>query len=227
MTEQEILYSLLEVIRNSEITEDDKTTEAFLRNLIHMYRADAIKDELTIADELYQTVEIPFLAKSKEKGFYESTRLPDILFNTNRGGIIVNDEYGRELPVVPKEEALLSQKSRFYQPLYIAYVQSNKLVIIANVKKLLTENPINRALIKTLEGVNPKIEINCILTNPNDSPSYDWRSTPFPFPGNKIAEMKQKILRREFGIMSEVKRDEIQNARADNIIYQDESKLYK
>lgn len=227
MTEHEIVYSLWEVIRDNAVSDDDKITEAFLRNLLYTYRADAIKDEYEISEEMYQTVRLSFVEAGAGSGVFESLNLPDVLYNRSRAGINLIDMYGQEVPIVSKEEAVITQKSRFWAPFYVAYMQSAKLVLKANLDKLDSANAMINDLLKTLRSRNPTIEANCILNKPTDAEGYDWKSTPFPFPGQKLAELKQKLLRREFAIMSEVKKDQIQNARADNVIYQDESKLYK
>lgn len=227
MTEQEIIYSILETIRNNEILDDDKTTESFLRNLLYAYRADAIKNDLDISEEVFQSFMLKFEKKDLNNGIFESINLPDIIYNIHRNGIVISDLYGTEVSIVPREEAIISQRSRFFKPLYVAYIQSQKMVLRANLKGLSQSNKLNNELLKTLVSDQPEIEISCILTNPNDSPGYDWKMNAFPFPSQKISSVKQKILRQEFGVMMEVKKDEIQNSRADNIIYQDESKLYK
>ena len=227
MTEQEIIYSLWEVIRDNAVSDDDKITEGFLRNLLYVYRADAIKDEYEISEEMYQSVSLFFSETISGNGIFESLNLPDILYNRSRAGINLIDMYGQEVPVVSKEEAVITQKSRFWAPFYVAYMQSPSLIIRANLLKLTHADAMINDLLNTLRSRHPIVKVSCILNNPTDAENYDWKKTPFPFPGQKIAELKQKLLRREFSIMSEVKKDQIQNARADNVIYQDESKLYK
>ena len=40
MTEWEIIYSLLETIRDNEINDDDKMSVDYLRHILYSYRAD-------------------------------------------------------------------------------------------------------------------------------------------------------------------------------------------
>ena len=227
MTEQEIIYSLLETIRNSEINDDERMTEAYLRNILYTYRADALKGMHDVSEEVFQEFSLKTVLEQNSSGIFHSTNLPDIIYDVSRYGILIYDLYGTELPVTSKEEAVNSQKRRFYTPKYIAFIQAGKLTIQANLKLLETSGDIENSLLNLLNTNDSVIKISCVLTDPSKGDGYNWRESNFPFPSVKTNTLKQNILRREFGIMYEVKKDEIQNARADNIIYQDESKLYK
>ena len=216
MTETEIIYSILEIVRNSEVTIDEKMTEDFLRHLIYTYRADAIEKTVDISEELFQPYYLQF---EKTKNFYEA-ELPDILYMNQRMGISFSN-WGLEVPITSKEEALISQKSKFHKAEVIGFVQHKKLKLIINQSST-TQNLINQ-----ISYQDKTIEISCILAEPNVALNYDPDVDIFPLDKARLATMRYNLLRREFGVMVEMKKDEIQNARADNIIYQDESKLYK
>lgn len=223
---------MLETIRNLEINDDERMTELYLRNLLYTYRADALKDTEYITEEVYQDFGVEFFML--KDGYFQSTFLPPIIYNSHNSGISIYDYYGTEVPVSSKEEALNGSKRRFYNQPYSAYVNSGKLFIIANLKTIENADESTKNLLKRLIEMNDvfdmnkeKIQISCILVEPSAALDYDWKVSTFPFPAAKLNSLKQNILRKEFGIMFEVKKDEIQNARADNIIYQDESKLYK
>lgn len=224
MTEQKIIYSLLETIRNSEITDDERMTEAYIRQLVYDYRNDMLKDMYEISEELYQRYILKF---RKEGDVFVSDNLTGIIYDRSRFGIQIYDYGDIMLPVTSKEEALNAQKSRFYVPPYLAYIYNKKMSIIVNTEELSKLDSTRSTLNTLLNSPNSQIEISAILADPSQGIDYNWKTSPFPFFNKSIKSMRQNILRQEFGILSEVKKDEVQNARADNIIYQDESKLLK
>lgn len=222
-TEQKIIYELLETIRNSEITDDEKITEELLRQYLYDYRNNAIKNMYEISEEIYQQYKLIFNPAGNE---YVSNNLPDIIYDKSRFGISIHD-FNITLPVVSKEEALNAQKSRFYIPPYVAYIQNGKISVIVNSDALNKLDESKKYLKNLLSATNAEIQISCILADPSLGIGYDWKTSNFPLFASALKDVRQNILRQEFGIMQEVKKDEVQNARADDIIYQDESKLYK
>lgn len=222
-TEQKIIYELLETIRNSEITDDEKITERLMRQYLYDYRNDMIKNMYEISEEIYQRYALSFVA---ENGKYVSSDLPDIIYDRSRFGIQILD-FDVMLPVSSKEEAINAQKSHFYVPPYIAYISNGKISIIVNSDALDKLPESRKYLFNQISNPSAKVEINCILADPSKGIGYDWKTSIFPLFAVSVKTIRQNILRQEFGIMQEVKKDEVQNARADNIIYQDESKLLK
>lgn len=220
-TEQKIIYELLETIRNSENTDDDKMTERVLRQYLYDYRNAELKNLSEVSEEVFQKFTIDI---HKEGKYYVSGEFPDIIFDKSRYGISIFD-FDVILPVTSKEEALTAQKSRFYVPAYISYIDSEKLYIIVNSDALMKLDNDRQYLLNLLN--QRKLEIRCILSDPSKGTGYDWKKSKFPMMASSIKNIRQNILRQEFGIMQEVKKDEVQNGRADNIIYQDESKLLK
>lgn len=223
MTEEKIIYSIQETIRDNEINDDDKLTIAFLRNVLYAYRADALKDSMAFSEELFQPYKLSF---QKKGNIYEALNMPSIIYDQHRYGISVLN-FGVELSITSREEALNSMKGKFFNPPYVSFFTNQKLTIVANENVLKNTNTNNIALYGILNSPKPQLEINAVLVNPSQGEGYDWKKSNFPLNAQKISSIKQGILRREFGIMMEVKKDDVQNSRADRIIYQDESKLYK
>lgn len=223
MTEQEIVYGILETIRAFEITDDEKITEAVLRNYLSNYRNEDIKNVFEISEEYYQNIDITF---KKENDMFVSTSIPGIIYERGRIGISISDFKGT-IPVTSKEEALNARRSKMYRPAYIAYITNGKLYVIVQNDVLIEQPMVNSYLKNLLLSPKPTLEIQVILTDPSKAKNYDWASTPYPLSANRIQTIRKNILRQEFGITVEVKKDEVQNRRQDNIIYQDESKLYK
>lgn len=224
MNEQEIIFSLIETIRANEINDDERLTIGYLRNILYTYRAEVIKNTYELSEDNYQSYELNF--QKKGSNIFISNGMPDIIYDNQRIGISIIDYDGTELPVVSKEEAINSQKSRFINPPYVAYITNGSLTINANIDRI-AQLPTGNGVLLTKLNTENKIVINCILAKPLQGIGYDWETSPFPLNASLLSKVKQNILRREFGVSLEVKKDEIQNAKADNIIYQDESKLYK
>lgn len=223
MTEQEIIYGILETIRAYEITDDEKVTEAILRNYLANYRNEDIKNIFEISEEYYQSIDISF---KKENDLFVSSNVPGIIYERGRAGISISDFNGY-VPVTSKEEALNAKRSRMYKAPYIAYITNGKIHMIVQNDVLEVMPGFNSYLKNLLLSPNPKLEIQVILSDVSKGKGYDWTTTPYPMSSNRIQTIRKNILRQEFGITVEVKKDEVQNRRQDNIIYQDESKLYK
>ena len=238
MTEQEIVYGILETIRAHEITDDEKTTEAVIRNYLANYRNEDIKNIFEISEEYYQNIDVFFRKEGNQfvshfpvdpnnpQASKVNQPLPGIIYERGRSGISISNFDGY-IPVTSKEEALNSRKSRMYRPPYVAYLTNGQIYLIVQ-EDVLETMPMSVSYLKNiLLSPNPKIEIQAILSDVSKGKGYDWTSTPYPLAANRIQTIRKNILRQEFGITIEVKKDEVQNARQDNIIYQDESKLYK
>lgn len=222
MTEQEIIYGILETIRAHEITDDEKVTEAILRTYLAHYRNEDIKNVFEISEEHYQNIDLVF---KKENNVFNAP-IPGVVYERGRIGFLMND-FIASVSLVSKEEAVNSQKSRMYKPAYIGYITNGKFNLLINEDTLETMPASVSNLKKILLSPNPVIEISAILSDVSKGKDYDWTSTPYPLSANRVQTIRKNILRQEFGITVEVKKDEVQNSRQDNIIYQDESKLYK
>jgi hypothetical protein len=223
MTEQEIVYGILETIRAYEITDDEKVTEEILRNYLSNYRNEDIKNVFEISEEHYQNIDLVFKKKNE---IFESD-LPGIIYERGRIGISISDWNIPAVPVTSKEEAMNARRSRMYKPPYIAYLTNGVIHVIVQ-NDVLETMPAGLSYLKNLLlSSSPKLEIQAILSDVSQGKNYDWTLTPYPLSANRIQTIRKNILRQEFGITVEVKKDEVQNRRQDNIIYQDESKLYK
>lgn len=216
MTEVDIIYSILEVIRGFEVTDDEKVTEDFLRDALRTYRADVLKDLDVFTEDMFQDIKLQFEVIDSKK--FVCKNYPHIIF-AERNGIQITDYYG-EIPIVPKQEALNASKGRFFKPKFIGYISNSELVIFVN-------NDVLGNGINPFDSKKPELDARAILVNPSDAPDYDYRTSNFPLSTDLLKKVKQAILRQEFGLSLEVKKDETQNSRQDNVIYQDESKLYK
>ena len=228
MTELELVYSIIETLNANEYNNDNKVTERVVRNYLYAYRGDFLKkhysDGYEITDECFQLVELSFEPKglieyqanagvgvmefSLRQGFFmekNGIRIPVI--GANEYALIAEED----LPVAKKLGTLVTLK--FQQSLLSCIKSNSEKGVLFNTFK-------EEASLKKVTA-----DLYAVLTDPSKGKGYDWKTSVFPFPAERIAELKKEILRVEFGITSQVKSDEVQNGRVDNIRYHENTNL--
>ena len=111
MTEEEIVYSIIETLNANEYNNDNKITERMVRNLIYQYRGEILLKYYSegddINEECFQLIELNF----KRKGILE--------FQANAGAGVMEfslrqgfflEKFGVTIPVVSSMEYSLSQE---------------------------------------------------------------------------------------------------------------------
>lgn len=231
-TEKEIIYSIINTVKGSNYNNDEPIGERFLRNLLLIYRVDSLrkhfKGGFSVDDEVFQKIEITLTKKT----IIEHTfKLPKIIKLKHNSGIYLEkDDFA--IPIL-STSGYSHHKSNFMtntKP--IAKITSSELTLYTGKLDdtiIVSGTPVYFAIKKlieeagTTEGV--KLSLYSILYDPSSDPTYDWENDSFPFPAERLEELKNQILRKEFSIISQAKSDEIQNARADTISYHDNSKV--
>lgn len=215
-TEEELVYSILETVTAGSQNDDGEISERFIRNLLKIYRASAIaKASLMgtlITDECFQPLgELEFTLVRNN----EFTRmLPKIILLSNNTGVIF-EKNGESIPVVNSEEFALGLKSLINRQLPKAKISGSKATVYSGYTvthcktKPSTNNVINdfkEELVST-QGKKINVSVSAILDNPDHGLGYDWTTSPYPCPSELIEEIKNNILRKEFGIIMNVKPD--------------------
>lgn len=228
MTEQQLVYSIINTINGGEHNNDNPTSERFIRNLLNIYRVDSInkmyKKGNKVSDEIFQTIELSF---SKINFFEHYFLLPRIIEFENKAGLFLSKNE-IEIPILNNSQYTSSKLNRFSKTKPFAKKIANKLTLYIGAYD---ENKIDQSspyyfLLNTLvtesNSSNVSASLNCVLFDPSSHNSYDWEKDQYPYPAERIKELKEQILRKEFGIIIESKKDEVQNARPDSIRYQSE-----
>lgn len=233
VTEKEIIYSILNTVRNGQHNSDETITERLLRAYLSNYRADAIRKNyengLSISDEVFQQIEISL--EEKEENYFVGD-LPKYIHLDENGYYLFKNL--TSIPIVNKEKFELFHKNNLEKSKVNAYITGNKLTVYGGTyEEGLDEN--NDVVLQIIsekyesQNSNKKkivaFEFSSVLQNPSDDKNYDWERDPYPFPAERIPELRYQIIKNEFGIMAEAKTDEVQNARKDNIRYHEEQKL--
>ncbi len=77
----------------------------------------------------------------------------------------------------------------------------------------------------TNNPVTLNLQLKAILVDPDDGDFYNWETSPFPFPAERVNELETQIMTKEFGIITQTKKDEVQNSRGDSIRYHDNEQI--
>lgn len=233
-TEKKIIYSILNTIRAAEYNSDEPVTERLLRAYLSNYRADALRKHyengINVSDEVFQTIIISLEEKSNNNFF--TGILPKFIHLGENGYYLSKNLIS--IPIVNKEKFELFRNNNLEKPKVNSFINGNQITVYGgDYEKELTEN--NTLVFEIIsekyknQNINNKknveFEFSSVLQNPSDDPNYDWENDIYPFPAERIPELRYQILKNEFGIMAESKTDEIQNARKDNIRYHEEQKI--
>lgn len=226
-TEKQIIYGIINTLRDAEFNNDERITERLMRTYLNTYRVDSLTKEFKngyrASDEVFQTLELTLEQSGNE--FF--TEIPKIIRFADLNGLYL-EKMGIPIPLLDSENYFLSKKGYFSQHQPKAKTEQNKLTIYTGIYdsccvSLNSDTYIVIKAFKDEAALNQTINVNlkCILYNPSQDPSYDWETSIYPFPSERIRELKDQVLYKEFGVMSKAKRDEIQNARNDEIRYHD------
>lgn len=242
-TERQIIYSILNTIRNHSHNNDEEVSERLLRSHVLSYRADSIrkhyKDGHVIEDQVFQRVNLPFKISRVKKEFVAEA--PRLIRTTNHYSLRL-EKFGIPIDVLDSELYQLTKKNHLNNQKVFAKTDTKNIqVYIGDYNSCASKDSdiqivINSILQEIQDQTNAnidddKITINldlyAVLYNPSDDPSYDWENDIFPFPAERNPELKNQILKNEFGIIVDLraKKDEVQNARNDSIRYHEEQNI--
>mgnify|MGYP003606349841 CR=1 FL=1 len=221
-TELNLVYEYIDLVRNREHNLDEPITESLMRHIMSTYRGNILhthyKKGVNISDEVVQSWDMEFT----KKGNFFSAKIPKTIRFQNNAGIFL-EYYGYNIPVMESEAFELGVKNTFGKKTPKAKTVNDELIVylpplsdcimLAGTLVQLVKASKNNKFSATFSGV---------LVYPGDCPTYNWEKDAYPFPGEKLDQLKYLIASRDFGISAQFKKDEVQNARQDNVIYQDE-----
>jgi hypothetical protein len=219
-TEENIVYQLLEVLRASELNNDEVVGEREVRAYMRVHRAELIHKYslkgLIIQDVCFQTIELPLIAVGSEF----AANVPAIIRLPQNFGIKLSTHCRENIPVVSEENFTLSLRHPInkYQPK--GFIQEGKLVINATSvsPQAIDGGARIAATIAEIED-DRVVHLTSVLDDPSISPNYDWTVNEYPFPQENIKHLKDSILRREFNLILQTKSDQVGNFKQDNINY--------
>ena len=229
-TEKKLVYSIINALKGSEYNNDEELSERLVRSLVHTYRVDSIRKEfdngMTVSDELFQTFN---LTLTKTSDLEYSAQLPKVIRFDDYGFYLEKNNV--PIPILSSLQYFNSIRQYYGEAQPKAKTEQNKLTVyLGKITDCIQINSDVYTVIKAFgqevldSGINPVISVTfkAILLDPSDDPTYDWETTVFPFPAERIRELKQQILVTEFPLMQQAPKDEIQNTRVDEIRYHDQ-----
>jgi hypothetical protein len=238
-TEREIIYQILNTIRDAEHNEDERISERLMRSFLRTYRAESLrkyyKDGHIVNDEVFQIIPVELVRVGNTNEF--TCMLPKVIRMTNHYGFYL-EKNGISIPIVESENYSLSKKNPFGKNLVQSKTEQNKLTISCGTLTSCMDGTNDNALLigmfideiehqvnASSEVIKLNLDFFGVLHNPDDQPGYDWETDIFPFPSERLPELKGQILAKEFGIMVNAKKDEISNTRNDNISPREEAEI--
>lgn len=239
-TERQIVYSILNTLNNHSYNNDEDISERLVRSHILAYRADSIrkhyKNGHTVGDEVFQSLPISFKSPNVgynfKPGYREFTAdAPRVIrldkhfgFKLQSGHfsipVLSNDYYNS----LHNNDGICNDSfaGTYGDKIKLSLVKSGPFISHREIYQSIqaSEN-------KGGEFINIDLTLYAILYNPSDDPTYDWENDIFPFPAERSPELKMQILKNEFGIIADLraKKDEVANARPDNIRYHEENNI--
>lgn len=221
-TELELIYTIHNIVRGGEYNADDAINERLMRQFLSAHRGklldQAYKNGALLPEESFQEIgEVPFLLNTK--GEYASNVLPKIIrFEKGYYGIIAS-KHDYVIPVLNSEEFQNASKDKFnkFHP-RLKFI-NEKLILNIGMSQCgsnFTESELNTIvdIFENEKNINSlKLDISAVLVNTDDSPSYDWTSSPYPLSDELIESMMNSVNAREFNLFLKVRSDETGDSR--------------
>lgn len=242
-TELEIINGIIESVSDSNFNNDFNLSERYLRALLRISRANELRvyynNGMTVSDEVKQKKRLLFTSTklNGDTGFstehylvaeneYKADSPKLIEFNGYSGSL---DFKGIPIPIIQSHEYHISKTDPFQKKLFFAKRDSKKIVFYAPLENECVSEGANGAIKNYVfrlgngTGVNRRFyfDLHGVFNNPDDADDYNWEEDPWPFPAERFDQFYTNLLRRQFGIIGNAKKDEIQNNRQDTIRYHD------
>ena len=235
-TELDVVYNIINVARAAEHNNDEPVTERLVRSFVRNHRADCLrkyyKDGHIIDDEVFQNLSFKIL-KTGPTRF--QTKIPKAIRFQNHSGFYI-EKNGMVIPIVTSHQYILNKLNPFNKN--FAFCKTEEQLLTLNIPSISTIQNVditseNYIMIQGLETDilsqeiynfnNPNdiqpigvlVNFHAVLLDPSDDPNYNWEVDMYPFPSERLVELENQVLAKEFGIMANSIKDEIENAKGD------------
>lgn len=224
-TEAKIVYSIIATAKKNKINDDSRINERVVRTYLQGERADLL-DQMTMggmkmSDECFQPMGALQFSYLRPRVF--SRKMPQVVRLQQNAGIMLS-KYGEPFSVVAVDEFRMGQRHLINKYHPKASYLFDTLSIYIGLKR--TDCEAQPELNETVDAFEQDIidsngayilaEVNAVLQNPSDSPTYDWTKDPYPFPAELINDMVTNILRRQYNIILQVKTDKVADGEEKN-----------
>jgi len=225
-TEEQIIYSLLDTIRNGLINNDEVISERLLRSYLRESRAfiirSSFKEGYLIFGEEFQSLGDITLNSVAGEITYD---LPRLIRLPNNASIRLTTVEGYVIPVLSKQDVQrsVSNPVTMFQPK--AHIEGSTLSFYPGAKY--------PGAMRSGSGIHQyfnsisslKAHLECVLYSPDDLVGYDWTKDPFPISAELLAVVKNNVLKKDLSVLLSMKTDQVTNMKQDQVRYHDEGKI--
>lgn len=203
ITLRTIIYDLLNVIRGSQVTDDEPISENQIKMWIDQYRSLFIKRDLDKGKypnpDYIQTIDdISLEFDSNLDKYRTSIDIPKTINLNHKSGLVfVGDTYGNQIQLVPESRVSWQQYKRFTRDSTLTFLR-NERIYLHNQKGL------------------DKISVRGIFESPSEAAiangeNFDLDSK-YPIPSDILPSLKREILKGELGIEWKAPNDDTNDA---------------
>ena len=229
MTEEEILYSILNTAFGSQLNDDLPVDEREVRYLMMIERSrliiQAAYKGFVIDENNYQLISGADLTDTPDTSVF-SMILPQLVQVNNFKGIRIYASNNQPIPMGNKEDFLLHKGQPISKFRPFSYLENNILYIYSG--ETYTDAMSNGSgLANTVSKIktDKKINVEAIFLNPESVSGYNWTKDPYPIEEALISPLKDNVLKKSLLLAQNMKIDEVANMKNDNIRYHDQGKI--
>jgi hypothetical protein len=212
VTLDNIITDLLNIIRGSKVTQSETITRRQIEEWINQYRALLIKQDMDkgkmpnpdyiqeipglLLEVVDRTEEV--LLKSDTHFLRTVLTVPKTIdLNFKPGFTYIGTVDGRELQLVPEARARWQQFKRFTPRESLVFLRNKRLYIN-------TVSPMSAITVRGIFEIPTEVGN---FVNPNSDTVTMGYSDAYPIPANMVPVLKEMILSKELGIMSQAPSD--------------------
>lgn len=234
MTEEEIVYEILNTVYGGQITSDAEISERLVRSYLQKHRSSKMYKFFnrgqTVSDDVFQNIGSIPLEKIASYEFDYMGKIPKIVRFDNNEGIRIS-KLGYNIPTLDSEAFRLSKNNFMNKTTPKAKVVRNTLTVFSGNSNLclFSENSLKEKVVE-LFGFEAEeiddvatiyVDVEAVLFDPEDGLDYDWTVDPYPCPSEVVDEILTSTYARDLNLMLKVEQDQVQNNRTDNIASKD------
>ena len=232
-TEEDIIYTIWDIVRGAQANQDDPINERLMRAFLRIHRGKlltkAYNNGMDLPDEVFQYMLKTF---TKKNDVLVSSVMPKIIRFKDNYGFQVEIE-GYPVSVVESGAWRNAKKDRFnkYHPL-IKFVNNKMILSLGKEQPNQLDDVTNsglNTLVRALAAVENNTEylvnMQAVLVDPDDGDGYNFTTSPYPLPDELIEDLINSVNAREFNMFLRVKSDETADLR-NNAQAEDTSQEY-
>lgn len=211
-----IIRDIQNIIRGATITDDEPISERQIEAWIHQYRAQILKRDLDknkiVNPDYVQDIpvlELTAIDKLNDStitsgtNVYRTIEIPNAIDLNHQSGLLyVGDSLGNQIQLVSENRVPWMDHSKYSKLMPVAYLKDNRIYVQNH----------NALQFISVRGVfeNPVAIYN--IVNPRTNQQEATLDTPYPFPIDKLPQLKKEVLSGELQIEWNAPNDDVNDA---------------